>query len=979
MTTFFTSSRRTTELLLLVLAGLPVMLLYALFMLNQNIALSFASLAVPFALLVAFVIAHIAVRLFAPEADPALLPIVFLLSGIGISFVTRLAPQLATNQLLWLFISVLAMIATLIAVPSLERLKKYTFTIGVAGIALLLLPMIIGVERGGSKLWLSLGPFSFQPGELAKILIVVFLASYFAENREALSASTRKIGPLAIPRLRMLTPVFVMWALSLLVVVFERDLGSALLFFTIFVVMLYVATGRLSYVIVSVLLLSIGAVVCYRLFGHVRVRVDIWLDPWKDPSGRGMQIVQSLYSLADGGMLGAGIGRGLPRLIPVVESDFIFSALGEELGLLGASAVLILYILLAVRAFATAARAKTDTAAFTTVGLTTSLSFQAFIIVAGVTRLMPLTGVTLPFISQGGSSLLSSFIIVALILRAGDEGTGTTQELEGSGIRAKTPGAAGGAAVGVGALGVGALGAMGSKLAAKTTGAKAQIKGTTGSHFRARFSLQTPESGVLGRIALGHRLTSLIGFFTLMFAVLIANLTNVQVIQAQNYQNKPGNNHTIIKSAYVQRGSILTSDGKTLAESVKDEKGKYVRNYPSGAMAAHSVGYISTRYGASGVEASFNDTLTGKADYSTWPSALNALAGAKTPGNSVVLTINSKLQQIAEEALRGRVGSIVLLNPKTGAVLACASSPSFSHEKIGDLIAHDDGSGTLLNRATQALYAPGSTFKVVSLAAALDSGAAQLNTQIKAPASVTVGNAEITNNRNADYGEISLQKALAVSANTAFAQLGEQVGAERLVSYANNFGYGTTLGQDFPSKTSLMPKPDEMTLWETAWAACGQPVGEHKSPAGPQSTIMQNAVIAAAIANNGVVQNPYLVEQILSPEGTVISATSPKTLGQAIAPKTAGLLKQAMLSVITEGTGQAAKIPGVTIAGKTGTAQMGNNKINSLFIGFAPYDTPTLAISLCIEGKAGEDIQGDATRMAKKVLSRALEAHIQGS
>ena len=172
---------------------------------------------------------------------------------------------------------------------------------------------------------------------------------------------------------------------------------------------------------------------------------------------------------------------------------------------------------------------------------------------------------------------------------------------------------------------------------------------------------------------------------------------------------------------------------------------------------------------------------------------------------------------------------------------------------------------------------------------------------------------------------------------------------------------------------------DEKTLWETAWAACGQPVGEHKSPAGPQPTIMQNAVIAAAIANNGVVQNPYLVEQILSPEGTVISATSPKTLGQAIAPKTAGLLKQAMLSVITEGTGQAAKIPGVTIAGKTGTAQMGNNKINSLFISFAPYDTPTLAISLCIEGKAGEDIQGDATRMAKKVLSRALEAHIQGS
>ncbi|MDY2788098.1 MAG: FtsW/RodA/SpoVE family cell cycle protein [Atopobium sp.] len=947
MPTISGPSRRTTELLLLGLAAIPVILLYALYILNAHLTVSLSTLTVPLALFVAFAISHVAIRIYAPEADPALLPIVFLLSGTGITFVTRLAPHLATNQLIWLFVSIAAMIAVLIAVPSLEGLSKYKFTIGIVGVALLLLPMLIGTEKGGSKLWLSLGPFSFQPGEIAKILVVLFLASYFADNRELLSASTKHIGPLAIPRLRMLAPVFIMWGISLLVVIFERDLGSALLFFTIFVVMLYVTTGRMSYVIVSIVLLSLGAFACYHLFSHVRVRVDIWLDPWKDPSGKGLQIVQSLYSLADGGMIGTGIGRGMPGLIPVVESDFIFSALGEEMGLLGGAAILLLYILLAVRACATAARAKSDMAAFTTVGLITSLSFQAFLIVAGVTRFMPLTGVTLPFISQGGSSLLSSFIIIGLILRAGDEATGRNEELQGSGTIKQT----------------------GKRFASVAHG----------SHVRGSFGLQTPESGVLGRVALGNRLTLLIRTFTLLFALLIANLTYVQVIQATQYQNKPGNNHTIAKSAYVQRGAILTSDGKTLAESVKQADGTYQRSYPAGTMAAHTVGYLSTRYGATGVEASLNETLTGHADYSNWLSALYSLSGAHVPGNTAVLTIDSRMQQAAEDALAGRIGSVVILDPNTGAILASASSPTFTYEKIGELIANDNGSGALLNRATQVRYAPGSIFKVVSLAAALDSGAATLDTTIEAPASMDIGNAKVTNDHDVDYGTISLQKALAVSSNTAFGQLGTKIGSDRLVSYAKSFGFETKLGQDFSSVSSVMPVPAEMTEWETAWAACGQPVGEHNSPAGPQSTVMQNAVIAAAIANGGIVQNPYLVSKILSPEGATTTSSTTKSLGQAISSGTAQSLKEAMLDVVTSGTGTAAQVSGVKVAGKTGTAQVGNNKINSLFIGFAPYDKPTIAISICVEGASNEDIEGLAAQLAGKVLTRALQAQSEGA
>ncbi|MEE1273270.1 MAG: FtsW/RodA/SpoVE family cell cycle protein, partial [Olegusella sp.] len=393
------NTRRNTELMLLVLAAVPVILLYAMYLTNMQVALSFSSLSVPLGLFGAFAVAHLAIRRLAPGADPAILPLVFLLSGVGITFVTRLAPDLATGQVMWLFLSVAAMVATLVLVPNLDDLAQYKFTIGIAGVALLLLPMLIGKEISGSKLWIQFGPFSFQPGELAKILITLFLAAYFAENREMLSASSLKVGPLSLPRPRMLAPMLVMWGLSLLVVVFERDLGSALLFFTFFVIMLYVCTGRVSYVIFFALMLAVGGVFCYHFFGHVQTRVQIWLDPFVDPSNKGLQIVQSLYSLADGGMVGTGIGKGLPRLIPVVESDFIFSAIGEEMGLLGGSAVLICYLLLAVRGLSTAARAKSDVSAFTAVGLTSAIVVQAFLIVGGVTKLLPLTGVTLPFTS----------------------------------------------------------------------------------------------------------------------------------------------------------------------------------------------------------------------------------------------------------------------------------------------------------------------------------------------------------------------------------------------------------------------------------------------------------------------------------------------------------------------------------------------------------------------------------------------------
>ena len=932
-------SRRTTELLLLIAAAFPVTLLYTMYVVTTGAALSFQTLAVPLGLFAAFAAAHIGVRIFAPGADPAILPVVFTLSGIGITFVTRLQPDASLGQVIFLFLGVALMVGTLAVVKNLEVIKRYKYVLGIAGIVLLVLPMFIGTEIYGSKLWIKIGGFQFQPGEFAKVLIVLFLAGYLAENRELLSISNRTVLGIKFPRLRLLYPLFIVWGVCLLVVAFERDLGSALLFYTIFLIMLYVATGRVSYVIIGLALLAVGAFGMYQIMSHVQVRVAIWLDPFSDAQNLGYQIVQSLFSLADGGLAGVGIGKGMADIIPVVASDMIFAAIGEEMGLLGGSAVLLLFMLFAVRGLTTAARAKSDLAAFSAAGLTAAISFQAFTIVGGVTKLIPLTGVTLPFMSQGGSSLLASFVIVALLLRAGDEATGRSTEIANTSTDLATAGY-------------------------RTT--------VRGSHMR-RPALDTPESGLLGRVALANRLTRTVFLFTALFAVLIGNITYIQVIKASEYQDMPSNNHTINKARFIKRGSIITADGLTLAESIQQADGTYARSYPNGNLAAHVVGYYSQQYGTMGIENTQNDTLTGSKDYSSWQNALNSLAGISEPGNSVQLTIDSRIQRAAEQALAGRVGAIVALDPRSGAVLAWASAPTFDNTNIQAAIEAANASGgadtSMYDRATLALYTPGSTFKVLTLASALENGLATLDTTYDSPGRMEIGGADVVSIGERGHGKISLAKAFALSSNTVFGQVADGLGAEKLVATARAFGYGQQLGLDFTTAASVMPNPEEMTEWELAWAGAGQPVGQGHTP-GPQATVMQNALMAATIANNGIAMNPYVVSQILAPDGTVLKTTRGHSLGQAVGSGTAEQVKQAMLDVVQNGTGSAAAIAGVKVAGKTGTAETNNANANSTFVGFAPYDTPTVAIAVVIEQNAkGEE---SAAAVGGQVLRAAL-------
>ena len=371
---------------------------------------------------------HAALVIAGRRTDQILLPTVGLLGGIGLLLMERL-PQdlagslggLAQTQLVWLVIG-MALIAGLgIAVRNDVWLRRYKYTWAAVGVGLLILTFLFGRDVNGARLTLTIGPLSGQPSELLKVILVVFLAGYLSENRGLLVEESTRIGPLRLPPLPYLAPMIAMWAIALGIVIVQRDLGAALLFFAVFLLLLYVSTARVSFVVLGLGAFVIGAGALYFVFGHVRTRIDIWLDPFADPSGTGYQVVQALHAFARGGLIGTGLGGGLPTIagrppIPALHTDFPFAALGEELGLVGILAILGLYLVLVERGLRIAAAAQDEFRAILAAGLSLVIGVQAFIIAGGNLKLIPLTGITLPFVSYGGSSLLANAVIVGLLL-----------------------------------------------------------------------------------------------------------------------------------------------------------------------------------------------------------------------------------------------------------------------------------------------------------------------------------------------------------------------------------------------------------------------------------------------------------------------------------------------------------------------------------------------------------------------------------
>jgi cell division protein FtsW (lipid II flippase) len=377
---------------------------------------------------------HVVLRIVAKNADPFILPVALVLNGIGIAEIYRIDihfgdsgwDSAGVKQIAWTAIAIVCALAVIIVIRNHRVLQRYTYIFGFAALILLLLPMLPGIGREiyGARVWIGIGPFSFQPGEIAKLCLAVFFAGYLVQARDSLSMVGKKFLGIRFPRARDLGPILIVWLMSMAVIVFQRDLGTGLLIFGLFLVMLYVATARISWVILGLLLIVGGAVVASQVLVYVHDRFENWLNPFAqkvyDADGGSFQLVQGLFGLAHGGLIGTGLGQGQPWVTPVSQSDYIIASLGEELGLAGLFAIFALYLVFVARGLRIGFAGQDDFGKLLAVGLAFTVGLQCFIVIGGVTRVIPLTGLTTPFLAAGGSSLVANWIIVALLLRLSD-------------------------------------------------------------------------------------------------------------------------------------------------------------------------------------------------------------------------------------------------------------------------------------------------------------------------------------------------------------------------------------------------------------------------------------------------------------------------------------------------------------------------------------------------------------------------------
>lgn len=424
-------TRRNAELFLLGFAALITTLALLIVEANQEQSLRWELAQYAVAYLALFTGAHLAVRRFAPYADPLLLPVVALLNGLGLVMIHRLdlsQGQLVRNglggtanqQMLWTLVGVLGFSFVVVFLRDHRVLAKYGYIFGVTGLILLAIPAVLPSsisEQNGAKIWIELPGFSIQPAEFSKILLLIFFAAVLVNKRSVFTSAGKHFLGMDLPRPRDLAPLLAAWIASVGVMVFEKDLGTSLLLYASFLVLVYIATDRLSWMVIGLALFAAGSVAAYYLFDHVQVRVQNWLDPFSDPEGAGYQMVQSMFSFATGGIFGTGLGNGQPGTVPAASTDFIIAAIGEELGLVGLAAVLMLYTIVVIRGLRTAIAVRDSFGKLLAAGLASTLAIQLFIVVGGVTKLIPLTGLTTPWMSYGGSSLVANYVLLAILVR----------------------------------------------------------------------------------------------------------------------------------------------------------------------------------------------------------------------------------------------------------------------------------------------------------------------------------------------------------------------------------------------------------------------------------------------------------------------------------------------------------------------------------------------------------------------------------
>ncbi|MCX8067767.1 MAG: FtsW/RodA/SpoVE family cell cycle protein [Anaerolineae bacterium] len=845
---------------------------------------------------VSFAAAHVSLTRRLPRRDPYLLPTVALLTGWGLLTIARLAPNFLPRQATWVMISTLAMLLVSQVGRDLRWLYRYRYTWLLAGLLLLAATLVLGVNPAGvgPRLWLGIGGAYFQPSEPLKLLLVVYLASYLAERRELLLETGRRLGRIRLPSLAYLGPLVVMFGLAVLLLAAQQDMGAAMLLFFTFLAMLYLATGQWGYVAAGLLLFGLAGTAGALASDRVAARVAIWLSPWPDAAGRAFQIVQSLIAFGEGGVLGQGLGLGRPTYIPAVHTDFVFAAVAEEFGLLGTMALIALYGLLLARGFRAALRASRPFEGFLAAGLAAGLGVQAWIIMAANARLVPIAGVTLPFLSYGGSSLLASFIAVGLLIRiSGDE-----------------------------------------------------APGRRGADFAGSLRVLTAALG-LGLIVLALAC----GYWSVARAEwLIARDDNPRRVE---YERR------------ILRGEILDRNGVVLAGVEVSAAGYVTRTYPEPA-AAPVVGYASLRHGTGGIEAEFDRFLRGEADRSPWEAAWADFLHRPPQGRDVRLTLDIYLQRLAQRLLESRAGAVVLLDVRTGEVLAMASSPTFDPARLEEEWdrLREDPAAPLLNRAVQGVYPPGASLETVVLAAALERGLVSLYT----PAPNLTGTVEV-NGVLLGCREEPLEGELMVGAFRLacpgpFAALGEALGTEGLREAFLRWGLTEGLVPESVAGTRAPEPTPPPGARPTPTPSVGLPLREDAAreavgQGGLTVSPLQMALVAATVANDGVRPVPRRVLEVEGPAGEWRAAEPLRAPRRVLSPDLARTVLSAWEPLTPK------------VAGHLGTAVTGERgESHAWFLGVAPVGKPQYAVAVLLERAADPEA---ARRVGRLMLEAALE------
>ena len=841
-----------------------------------------------------FVVFLTAFSLIYKNASRLLVNNMCMLMATGFVMLTRLSYARCVRQVVFVIVAGLLSLAVPWLIKKIKAFRNLSFVYFIAGIALLV-GVFISDEIFGAKLSITIGSVSIQPTELVKIIYVMFVAAMFN------ASNTFK---------RVLVTTFAA-ALHVIILVLSKDLGAALIFFVVYVFMLYYATRKWYYIPAGICAGAAASVIAYRLFAHIRVRVLIWLDPWVDVNDRGYQIVQSLFSIGTGSWFGTGLNQGSPNLIPVPEKDFIFSALAEEFGIVFCIGLILLCFINLLIILKIASMCKNEFYRLCAMGIGITYAFQVFLTIGGGIKLIPLTGVTLPFVSYGGSSMVSSIIMFAIV----------------NGIYIMRDG--------------------GTVRAGKAKGKKSDKEKKKNDDVAAK-ALNDIETKVVTVV------------FAMLFASLIGYLLYFNIKEAPQILNSSYNTRINAQAEKVTRGSIMADNGSILAYTEFDDDGNETRVYPYGKVFSHVVG-MSTR-GKSGIEGMCNSYLM--RNDSIVDKAYSEFAGKKLMGSNVVTTLDVQLQKAAYLAMENNKGAIVVMQPSTGRILAMVSKPDYNPNDALELwdewISYESNDSVLFNRATQGLYPPGSTFKMLTAIQYIRENENYADYSYNCAGSTEVMGSVIHCYDSIAHGNENLSSAFANSCNSAFSNIGLDIDGDEFNKLCNDFLFNRDLPVSISHSQSSFTMKGNSSVGEKMQTAIGQ--GK------TQITPLHNAVITSAIANDGVLMKPYLVQRILSSDNKVLQSYEPEEYVAPITPEEAAALKGYMREVCVRGTGRSFRNTPYEVSGKTGTAQFDDvsEDSHSWFVGFAPSDSPEIVVSVVLEG--GYSGYDSAQEVAKKVF-----------